>query len=368
MPRRSRMCLSLSPAGTCAMSNRLSRPALRALIGVRFREFFREPEAVFWVYIFPILLATGLGIAFRSQPAEQLSIGWAGWTGSRSELLSAVERDSSFKVTRFEDSTSAAAALRNGRVALLVIPGDSQIRYRLDDTRPEAAAGRLKVDDALQRAAGRTSSIGTSDEVVREKGSRYIDFLLPGLLAMNLMGSGIWGSGFAIVNARKNKLLKRLAATPMSRADYLASFLVAQLGLLVLEVGIILTFGVLAFGVPVRGSMVTLGITCMVGSLAFGGLGLLAAARPKTIEGASGIMNFIMLPMWVLSGVFFSSSRFPEIIQPVIRALPLTALVDALRAIMLEGSSLVGVSGQLTVLAVWLVVGFGLALKVFRWQ
>jgi ABC-type polysaccharide/polyol phosphate export permease len=346
----------------------LPRPGLRALILVRFREFFREPEAVFWVYVFPILLATGLGIAFRSQPAERVAVGWAEWTTARRDLLAALEGDSSFVVTRFADSTSAAGALRNGRVALLVLPATDSIRYRLDDTRPEAAAGRLRVDDALQRAAGRGDPVATGSQIVRERGSRYIDFLLPGLLGMNLMGSGIWGSGFAIVDARKKKLLKRLAATPMSRSDYLASFLLAQLVLLVLEVGSILTFGVLAFGVPVRGSLGTLLLVSAIGSLAFGGLGLLAAARPRTIEGASGLMNFIMLPMWVLSGVFFSASRFPGVIQPLIRALPLTALVDALRAVMLEGASLAGVGAELLVLAVWLALSFALALRLFRWQ
>lgn len=344
------------------------RPGLRALILVRFREFFREPEAVFWVYVFPILLATGLGIAFRSQPAERVAVGWADWTAPRPALLQALQGDSGLVITRFADSAAAAAALRNGRVALLVVPDSDGVGYRLDDTRPEAAAGRLRVDDALQRAAGRHDPLATASEIVRERGSRYIDFLLPGLLGMNLMGSGIWGSGFAIVDARRKKLLKRLAATPMSRGDYLASFPLAQLVLLVLEVGTILVFGVLAFGVPVRGSPVTLLVVCAVGSLAFGGLGLLAAARPRTIEGASGLMNVIMLPMWVLSGVFFSASRFPDLIQPVIRALPLTALVDALRAIMLEGASMAAVGGELTVLALWLVLSFGLALKVFRWQ
>lgn len=346
----------------------LPRPGLRALVLVRFREFFREPEAVFWVYVFPILLATGLGIAFRSQAAERVPVGWAEWTAARTDLLAALEGDSGLIVRRFSDSTSAARALRNGRVALLVLPQADSIRYRLDDTRPEAAAGRLRVDDALQRAAGRLDPLPMQSEIVRERGSRYIDFLLPGLLGMNLMGSGIWGSGFAIVDARKKKLLKRLAATPMSRSDYLASFLLAQLVLLFLEVGSILTFGILAFGVPVRGSLGVLLLACVTGSLAFGGLGLLAAARPRTIEAASGLMNLIMLPMWVLSGVFFSASRFPEAIQPVIRALPLTALVDALRAIMLEGASLSGVGGQLTVLAIWLAVSFVLALRLFRWQ
>ena len=349
------------------MSN-LPRPGLRALILVRFREFFREPEAVFWVYVFPILLATGLGIAFRSQPAERVAVGWAEWLSPQPGLLAALTGDSAFSVTRFGDSATAAGALRNGRIALLVLPGSGGVAYRLDDTRPEAAAGRLRVDAALQRAAGRTDPLPSASEIVRERGSRYIDFLLPGLLGMNLMGSGIWGSGFAIVDARKKKLLKRLAATPMSRSDYLASFLLAQLVLLVLEVGSILAFGVLAFGVPVRGSLVSLLGLCAVGSLAFGGLGLLAAARPKTIEGASGLMNLIMLPMWVLSGVFFSAGRFPETVQPLIRALPLTALVDALRAIMLEGASLATLGREVTVLVAWLVLSFALALKLFRWQ
>jgi ABC-2 type transport system permease protein len=344
------------------------RPGLRALILTRFREFFREPEAVFWVYVFPILLATGLGIAFRSRPPERVPVGWGTWNQDRAELLSALEQDSTLLVRRYDDSAAADAALRNGKVALLVLPGTPPVGYRFDDTRPEATVARLRVDDALQRAAGRSPVLGTSDQIVRERGSRYIDFLLPGLLGMNLMGSGIWGSGFAIVDARKKKLLKRLAATPMSRADYLASFLCAQLVMLCLEVSCILGFGVLVFQVPVRGSLLSVTALCGLGALAFGGMGLMAASRPRTIEGASGIMNLIMMPMWVLSGVFFSSSRFPEAVQPLIHALPLTAVVDGLRAIMLEGATLGAIGGELLVLAVWLVVGFAVALKIFRWQ
>ncbi|HXI21034.1 MAG TPA: ABC transporter permease, partial [Gemmatimonadales bacterium] len=206
------------------------------------------------------------------------------------------------------------------------------------------------------------------DQVVRQRGSRYIDFLLPGLLGLNLMGSGIWGTGYAIVDARKKKLLKRLAATPMSRADYLASFLLGQLLLLVLEVGTILVFGVVAFHVPVRGSLWLLTLTCVIGSLAFGALGLLTAARPTTIEGASGLMNLIMLPMWVVSGVFFSAERFPAVMQPFIHALPLTALVDALRGVMLEGSGPGAIAGQLGVLGLWLGISFALTLRLFRWR
>ena len=344
------------------------RPALRALILVRLREFFREPEAVFWVYIFPILLATGLGIAFRTQPPERIRIGWGVWGHPADSLLLSLVADSALEVETFADSTASALALRNGRVALLAIPQENGVLYRYDDTRPEASQARLRVDNAVQRAAGRRDPLPTASDTVREKGSRYIDFLLPGLLGLNLMGSGIWGTGFAIVDARKKKLLKRLVATPMSRADYLASFPLAQLLLLVLEIGTILLFGVLAFDVPIRGSLGTVAIVCAVGSLTFGAMGLMAAARPTTIEGISGLANLMMLPMWVLSGVFFSSARFPEAVQRIIKSLPLTAAVDSLRAIMLEGATLSQVAGRLLVLLIWMVVAFAVALKSFRWQ
>jgi ABC-type multidrug transport system permease subunit len=314
------------------------------------------------------VLAAGLGLAFRSQPPEPVRLGWAEWAADDSALRTALTGDSGVVVVPFADSTSAAMALRNGRIILLAIPERSSIRYRYDDSRAEAAAALRKVDDVVQRAAGRTDPRPAALERVRERGSRYIDFLLPGLIGLNLMGSGVWGTGFSIVDARRKKLLKRLLASPMSRAEYLLSFPLAQLLLLIAEVGSILAFGVLVFGVPVRGSLLTLAVTCATGSLTFGSLGLLAAARPKTIEGASGLMNLLLMPMWVLSGVFFSATRFPEALQPAIKALPLTALVDALRAIMLEGGSLGSVAAQLGVLAAWLVVTFLVALKIFRWQ
>ena len=213
---------------------------------------------------------------------------------------------------------------------------------------------------------GRTDQVTTADQIVRERGSRYIDFLIPGLIGFNLMGSGIWGTGFTIVDARKRKLLKRLAATPMSRSEYLASFLLSQLVLLVLAVGMLLLFGMLVFDVPVRGSFVTLAVTCGVAGLTFVALGLFIAARPRTVEAASGLMNLAMLPMWVFSGVFFSSSHFPAVMQPVIKALPLTATNDALRAVMLEGAGLREVFPEVAVLLVWLILSFALALKLFR--
>jgi ABC-2 type transport system permease protein len=336
---------------------------------VRFREFIREPEAVFWTFIFPILLAAGLGIAFRQRGPDKLPVGVVtGATGS-TEIFDALKKDSTLVVQTFDDS-SAARALRTGKVALLVFPTGTRdsVRYVYDRDRSDAENARVLADRAVQRAAGRVDPVRATDTYITEKGSRYIDFLIPGLLGMNLMGSSIWGIGFAIVTARSKKLLKRLMATPMSRVEYLLSFLCSRLVFLILEIVTLLGFGHFAFGVPLRGSLGTLLLVCLLGALSFGGLGLLSASRARTTEAVSGIMNFIMLPMWIFSGVFFSAANFPEAVQPYIKVLPLTALNDALRANMLEGATMAAVTPQIIVIVVWGVVTFVAALKLFRWR
>ncbi len=341
--------------------------AIVQLTLARFREFYREPEAMFWTFIFPIIMAAGLGLAFRNKPPEVLKVAVVHNDASPA-IVAGLTRDRQLDVQLLDDSV-ATRYLRTGKVALVVAPTTgAAVEYRFDDTRPESISARRIVDDALQRGNGRQDPVVTADALVREPGSRYIDFLIPGLLGMNLMASSMWGIGFTVVDQRRKKLLKRFVATPMSRAEYLLSFLLARLALLVVEVGTLVTFGVLVFGVPLRGSVATLSLVCLLGSLAFGGLGLLIAARPKTVEAASGLMNFAMLPMWVLSGVFFSSANFPDGMQPFVKALPLTAVNDALRAIMLEGAGFADLSLQLTILTAWLIVCFTVALKIFRWR
>jgi len=336
---------------------------------VRFREFIREPEAVFWTFIFPILLAAGLGIAFRQRGPDKVQIGVVTSAAGSSAVVQSLQKDSTLIVTKYDDS-AAALALRTGKVALLVVPGSAKdsVHYVYDRGRSEAANARLMVDRAVQAGAGRVDAVRTTDTYVTEAGSRYIDFLIPGLLGMNLMGSSIWGLGFSIVTARSKKLLKRLMATPMSRAQYLLSYLCSRLFFLILEVVTLVGFGHWAFGVPLRGSVATLFLICLLAAISFGGLGLLTASRARTTEAVSGIMNFIMLPMWIFSGVFFSSANFPHTVQPFIKVLPLTAVNDALRANMLEGASLAAISPQLLIIVVWGVVTFFAALKLFRWR
>jgi ABC-2 type transport system permease protein len=336
---------------------------------VRFREFVREPEAVFWTFIFPILLAAGLGIAFRQRGPDKIQVGVLGNAASAAALGQSLRKDSTLVVKTYDDS-SGARALRTGKIALLVVPTSKadSVRYIYDRGRSDAVNARVVVDRSVQMGAGRVDPVRSADTYITEKGSRYIDFLIPGLLGMNLMGSSIWGLGFAIVTARSKKLLKRLMATPMSRVQYLLSFLASRLFFLILEVVTLLGFGHLAFGVPLRGSLTVLFLICFLGAISFGGLGLLSASRARTTEAVSGIMNFIMLPMWIFSGVFFSSDNFPGLVQPFIKLLPLTALNDALRANMLEGASFASVSPQMLTILVWGVVTFLAALKLFRWR
>ena len=353
------------------------RERLRPLVEltlVRFREFTREPEAVFWVFVFPMLLAFALGIAFRNQPPTRPRVAVEA-DGTAAPFVARALTASEAVDAELLSAEDGATALRHGRVDLVVrveAPGEglagAKFAYEYDPTRPESRTARLVTSDALERAAGRTDVTAARDEVVSEPGARYIDWLIPGLVGMNLMGSGMWGLGFSIVTARTRKLLKRFAATPMRRSHYLLSFMLSRLTFLILEVVAVLGFAWLVFGVEVHGSLAALFVVSLVGSLTFAGIGLLVAARPRTIEGVSGLMNFVMLPMWLLSGTFFSSERFPATLQPIIKVLPLTALNDALRAVINDGTSLAGAWASLAVLAAWCGVSFVVALRIFRWQ
>jgi ABC-2 type transport system permease protein len=341
----------------------MSNYPLVQLTLMRMREFIREPEALFWSMIFPLALAAGLGIAFRNRPPEILKV-----AAVTPRLADALRREKLLDVTQLTPEL-AERFVRTGKVALVAEPAaDGSVVYRYDDTNPEGRQARMLADQAIQRASGRQDAISGNDQIMREPGSRYIDFLIPGLIGMGIMGNSMWGPGFSIVDARRKKLLKRIVATPMPRYDYLLSYLLWRMILLPVDVGVPLAFGVWVFGVPLRGSFLALVGLCLLATLAFTAGGILLASRVRTIEAGSGLMNLTMVPMWILSGVFFSSQRFPDLVQPAIKALPLTAVIDALRANMLQGAGFAQTAPQAGVLAAWLVVCFGLALRLFRWR
>jgi ABC-type multidrug transport system permease subunit len=339
------------------------------LTSMRVREFLREREAVFWVFIFPVLMTFALGIAFRNTAPDKTLVAIEAEAADPqvSEIANVLSRSPEITATILAPA-EASQALRSGKVSIVVKPQQGAYAYRFDPTRPESRTARLIVDDVLQRGKGRTDVVSVGEEKVTEPGARYVDFLVPGLIGMNLMGSGLWGLGFTVVIARSRKLLKRFAATPMRRSHYLLSFMLSRLVFLVLEVAAVVVFAWLVFGFTVRGSWLSLSLITLLGGFTFSGIGLLVAARPETIEGVSGLMNFIMLPMWLLSGTFFSSERFPQLFQPFIKALPLTALNTVLRAVMNEGASLSSNWIPVTILLAWCVISFVVALKIFKWQ
>jgi len=336
---------------------------------VRMKELKREPEVVFWVFGFPLLLALGLGIAFRNKPADVTFIAVVQGSGAQ-DALALIERSPQKSSIRAEvlDKPAALKGFRLGKYDLVVeTDGRGGFQYLYDPARPESVLSRAEVDDALQVSAGRKNPLPTSSVISNEPGSRYIDFLIPGLIGMNLMNSGMWSVGFALVDMRQRKLLKRFVATPMRRSDFLLALAGGRLVLMVTEVGLLLGFGALVFHIRVLGSLFSILLLSAIGAVGFAGLGLLTASRAQKIESVSGLINLIMMPMWIFSGVFFSYERFPCVIQPFIKVLPLTALNDALRATILEGASLTTQTGRLLVLLLWGGISFVLALRWFRW-
>ena len=344
------------------------RHPLANLVLARLREFWREPEAVFWVYVFPLILVVALGVAFRNRPVEAFRVAVA--RGERAEpVLAALERDARFRASVFSEA-EGRQRLRTGRVDLLVIPRagrDGGYEYCFDPTRPESLLARNAADDVLQRAAGRRDVVRTRDKKMEEPGGRYIDFLVPGLLGMGLMGGGMWGVGFAIVDMRIRKLLKRYLATPMKRSHFLAAVILSRLLFSLPEVLLVLVFSRFFFGVVSQGSYLALSVLIVLGALEFSGIGLLVASRAQTMESVSGLMNAVMLPMWIASGIFFTTERFPASVQPLLNALPLTPLIHAMRSVMLEGASLWSQTGNIALVAAWGVVTFLLGLRFFRW-
>ena len=341
----------------------------RQLLLARMKELWREPEVIFWVFVFPILLALGLGIAFRDKPPDVSRAAVVAGPGA-DRAMDLLKRSPTASSVHAEVLPAAEAfnEFRLGKYDLVITPlASGAFQYRYDPARPESVLARTVVDNAIQAAAGRKEALPVSSQVSSEPGARYIDFLIPGLLGMNLMNSGMWGIGFGLVDMRQRKLLKRFVASPMRRGDFLLALASSRLVLTLIDMGLLLGFGVVAFHMRVTGSWMTIFLISVAGALCFGGVGLLTASRAQKIETVSGLINVVMMPMWIFSGVFFSYERFPAVIQPLIKALPLTALNDALRSTVLEGKALEAQAGRLLIMGLWGVISYVLALRWFRW-
>ena len=346
--------------------------ALWQLTLARFREFYREPAALFWVYGFPLILAFALGLAFRERPvpASTVDVQLDPPHPEISERLrESLAADSGLTVA-IHDEATCRRRLRTSRSDLVVVPRPSTAagaEFLYDATRSESVLARNAADRALLRAAN-PQALVVPETAVTEPGGRYIDFLIPGLLGINLLGGGLFGVGFVAADLRVRKLLKRFQATPMRRSDFLLSLMLSRLFFTLIDIGLLLGFSYWAFDIRVRGNPIAFMVLIAVGGATFAGLGLLLGSRARTIETVAGLVNAVMLPMYVLSGVFFSASRFPDWLQPFIQLLPLTALNDGLRAVMNDGAGWEALGYPFLVLGIWGAISFALALRFFRWR
>ena len=349
------------------MSEWMQRSPVFQLALMRLRLFLREPGGLFWTFGFPIIVSLILGLAFRSKTPDPIFVAVVEGAGEE-KLGPLLAREPSVTATTLP-AVRADEALRTGKVSVVVRQeADGTIDYHFDESRPESRLARLVVNDAIQRGTGRSDPTPIHESRVTEPGARYIDFLVPGLLGLGLMSTGLWGIGFSLSEMRTRKLLKRLVATPMRKSDFLFSFLVVRIFALLIEVPSFLAFAHVAFDVRIKGSPVSILLVALVGALTFATIGLLIACRTESSHVVSGVINVISFPMYLCSGVFFSYERFPAAFHPLIRLFPLTLLIQALRSSIIEGESVAALAVPLLTLSAWGAGAFLLALKLFRWK
>jgi ABC-2 type transport system permease protein len=352
------------------MSTPWARRPMVQLFVARFKEFIRTPEAVFWSYVFPLVMMIALGLAFRSEPVEAIAI--VIQEGPGAEELKATLSNSPKLIVSSGSDAECRQQLRAGQSELIVVSktedSSQAVAFVYDPTRPGSVYARDVVNDVLQRAAGRTDLVQTTDQAVTEPGSRYIDFLVPGLIGMGLMGGGIWGVGFAIVDMRIRQVLKRFLGTPMRKSHFVAAMMFSRMVFMIPEIIVVLLVSRLMFGVINHGSYLVVALLILLGAFEFAGIGLLIASRARTLEAVAGLMNLSMVPMWIGSGIFFSAKRFPDLVQPLIKLLPLTPLIGALRQVMQEGAGLLQIAPELGLIVGWGVATFLIAIRIFRWE
>lgn len=334
----------------------------------RWREFLREPGVLFWTFGFPIILVIVLSLAFRSSGPQKAKIAVVDGPGADA-LAAAIERSDALTAARLSEP-DARKELRQGSALCAVIPPEAtggEPRILLDESREGATLAAAAVREALISDAQGDGAPRFAKEKVTARGQRYVDFLLPGMVGMTLLNGGVWGVGYSLILLRTRKLLKRLCATPMRRSDLLLAFLLFRICMSLIEVVLLFAVGRLFFDIHVEGGPLALLALVVVSSLSFGGLGLLCGTRAQNPQTGAGWVNLATLPMFLLSGVFFQSTNFPDWMQPAIKLLPLTAFNDALRAIVNDGAAIGAVVPELAILTAWAIACFAFALRIFRW-
>jgi ABC-2 type transport system permease protein len=368
----------------------MMRKPIIQLILINYREFIREPGIVFWSVIFPVLMSWVLGVAFSNRgglpqtialietPTEKNMQLYA-FLSDATPVLSA--NDSSIAEYRKTIANSklgnttyrfivtgpdhAMLMLKRGQSAIIVEEKHDTLLYHFDPGNPDARLNYITLSAAIKNED--LLKDNSRIRVLEKTGMRYIDFLIPGLLAMGIMNSFLWGISYALIEMRAKKLLRRMVATPMKKSSYLISHFVARVTLAIIEASILYFFARIYFKVEIQGSLTAFFLIFLAGNICFTGLGVLLASRTSSSRIGTGLINFVTIPMTVLSGVFFSYHNFPDVVIPYIQKLPLTMLADSMRSIFIEGTGLAENMTAFLTLSLFGIVCFLAGLKIYKW-
>ena len=367
------------------------------LISALFREIIREPGVLFWGILFPILMSLGLGLAFtkkadvirkvavinladRSQAGSENSV--SGFLENNCEKNVSAEKDTwLWKYTIRDEKLGnsvflfydmkwdeAVRFLKRGTINVLLLGRNDSIEYHFDPMNPDAQLTYLKLSSIVGK--GEVQEVQTNSEIkpLTVTGTRYIDFLVPGLISMGVMMSCMWGISYGIIEKRSKKLLRRLVATPMKKSHFLIALMTVRITMNFIESSVLFLFALFAFKMTIQGNISALILMFLAGNIAFAGIAVLVSSHTSNTEVGNGLINFVVFPMMVLSGIFFSYQNFPDWSIPVIKNLPLTMLTDGIRSIFNEGAGYHEVALPILILTATGALFFGAGLKIFKWH
>lgn len=333
------------------------------LISVKFKEFYREPAIIFWAIIFPISMAGVMGIAFQNKGANVVKTAVVLNQESKSKTNEFGTKHIQFKFMELQEIRDA---IKKGKINVYIqFNPNGEYTFYFDPKNPNASKEYYMILNYLHRKNNQELQHKVVE--LQATGSRYIDFFIPGLLGMGIMNSCIWGIGWALIELRVKKLLRRMAATPMNKLYFFLSYFVARLAINSIEFLLLFAFSYFLFGVKLFGSVWAVIILIIIGNYAFSGIATLLASRANNTQVGNGLINMVTLPMMILSGVFFSYHSFPEFLIPFIQNLPLTILVDSMRSVFVEGAGIADVFLPSIKLLFCGIVFQMLGLKFFKW-
>lgn len=368
----------------------MKRNSLIQLILIHFREFIREPGILFWSIIFPVLMAWVLGIAFSKNNELVQQVAFIEDSLNMNKDLRQFLKDANYiedpekegpdyfeksmqneKLGRtsykflLTDWDGGLLLLKRGQVNLILREYPDSVEYFFDPINPQAKMVYIMLSSAIndEHLVYETASIN----LLTQKGNRYIDFLIPGLMAMGVMNSLLWGMSYALIDMRSKKLMRRMVATPMKRSEFLISIFIARLSITVIEALLLLTFAFAYFHISIQGSLPAFILIFLAGNIAFSGIAILISSRTDNSRIGTGLINVISLPMMVLSGIFFSYHNFPDFAIPIIRRFPLTMMADSLRSVFNEGAGIAQVSLNALILCLLGIICFAIALRTYKW-